>query len=387
MSLRPGTRYRIWSYVPDPAPAELTAAPGRYPGAADRFLTVWRRHIARHSLRRVARSASKSLFADPSSEDLAAYRVLYDQAREVGAGATSPYAAVLALESWFRQRGGFTYEEQPAVSDGPALVHFVTTSRAGYCQHFAGAMAVMARLLGIPARVAVGFTSGRYEDGGWTVSDHNAHAWVEAWFPGHGWVPFDPTPGRGRFSAQYSFASNSAETVDALRRGALDSLTGADSRRDLPEDGSTLLALPERDEPPSILAVALALGLVVAVAIGTLKWAVRRLSYFTTDPRRTAAASRRELESFLRDQGVAVPKSATLAEVGRVATDELGFDASDYVSAAGRARFGVAEAAPSAATSARSELQVLLRKVRGGLSLRARVRGFVSLRSLRGWQG
>jgi hypothetical protein len=82
-----------------------------------------------------------------------------------------------------------------------------------------------------------------------------------------------------------------------------------------------------------------------------------------------------------------VPKSATLAEVGRVATDELGFDASDYVSAAGRARFGVAEAAPSAATSARSELQVLLRKVRGGLSLRARVRGFVSLRSLRGWQG
>ena len=49
------------------------------------------------------------------------------------------------------------------------------------------------------------------------VSDHDAHAWVEVWFPGHGWVPFDPTPGRGTFFDVYSFASDSPATVEALQ--------------------------------------------------------------------------------------------------------------------------------------------------------------------------
>ena len=53
----------------------------------------------------------------------------------------------------------------------------------------------MLRFLGIPARVAAGFTSGTREDGGWTVTDHNAHAWVEAWFPGYGWLAVRPDPG------------------------------------------------------------------------------------------------------------------------------------------------------------------------------------------------
>ena len=58
-------------------------------------------------------------------------------------------------------------------------------------------MTLMLRYLGIPARVAVGFSNGTWEDGGWTVTDHDAHAWVEAWFAGYGWLAFDPTPGRG----------------------------------------------------------------------------------------------------------------------------------------------------------------------------------------------
>ena len=99
---------------------------------------------------------------------------------------------MLALESWFRQRGGFVYDEQPPKTDGPPLVSFATRTKAGYCQHYAGAMAVMLRLLGVPARVAVGFTSGMYEDGRWVVTDHDAHAWVEVWFAGQGWIPFDP---------------------------------------------------------------------------------------------------------------------------------------------------------------------------------------------------
>ena len=79
---------------------------------------------------------------------------------------------------------------------GPPLVGFVTRTHAGYCQYFAGAMALMLRYLGIPARVAVGFAGGTYDPKQhvWNVTDREAHAWVEVWFKGYGWLPFDPTP-------------------------------------------------------------------------------------------------------------------------------------------------------------------------------------------------
>src|SRR5205085_9857647 len=124
-------------------------------------------------------------------------------------GARTPYAATVALESWFRSRGGFTYTDHPAVFEPAPLVGFVVQTRAGYCQYFAGAMALMLRYLGVPARVAVGFSSGTYDArrGVWIVTDHDAHAWVEAWFRGYRWLPFDPTsarrPERGELSAPY----------------------------------------------------------------------------------------------------------------------------------------------------------------------------------------
>jgi hypothetical protein len=80
-------------------------------------------------------------------------------------------------------------------------------------------MAVMLRLLGIPSRVAVGFTAGTWKAGVWTVTDQQAHAWVEAWFDGFGWLAFDPTPGRGTLSAVYTLASDSADAVAALGTG------------------------------------------------------------------------------------------------------------------------------------------------------------------------
>lgn len=82
-----------------------------------------------------------------------------------------------------------------------------------------------------------------------------------------------------------------------------------------------------------------------------------------------------------------MPQSATLDDLRVAVGQELGFDASAYVAAAGRARFGDPQDASQAARTARAELAALLRAVRERLSLRARLRGFVSLRSLRGWQG
>lgn len=384
-TLRPGTRYRLWSYVPDPVPTALASASRRFPVRIAPFLTVWGRELPAFGAPR-RDAAVRALLEDPSYTDFGAYRPVYEQARRVSARADSPYAAVLALESWFRRRGGFRYEEQPSLSADRPLVHFVGSGRAGYCQHFAGAMALMARLLGVPARVAVGFTSGRYEDGAWTVTDHNAHAWVEVWFPGHGWVPFDPTPGRGTFSSLYSFATNNAATLDALRRGALDSLVNTDGRG-LTDGEIAAEALPKRTERPSIVALVLVLALAGAAVIGTMKWCVHRLRYLTRDPRGTSAASRKELEAFLRDQGVAVPASATLDDLRHALWNELGLDARPFVEAAGRGRFGAPSDAPREAQRARRELRALLRRVRAQLSIWARVRGFVSLRSFRGWQG
>src|SRR4029077_20858160 len=107
----------------------------------------------------------------------------------------TPYDAVEDLERWFLAGGTFHYSSHPPVIK-PALVGFVTQTHAGYCQFFAGAMALMLRYLGIPARVAVGFAGGTYDSKHhlWNISDREAHAWVEVWFKGYGWLPSDRTP-------------------------------------------------------------------------------------------------------------------------------------------------------------------------------------------------
>ena len=80
-------------------------------------------------------------------------------------------------------------------SEAP-LDYFINVSHLGYCQHYAGAMALMLRMAGIPARVATGFTPGGYSSRkkAWIVRDTDAHAWVEVWFDQYGWVTIDPTP-------------------------------------------------------------------------------------------------------------------------------------------------------------------------------------------------
>ena len=118
-------------------------------------------------------------------------------AREVTADAPTGFDRAVALTEYFSGPGSpFTYDLATAPGNGDdALVEFLTTGRRGYCEQFASAMAVMLRTLGVPARVAVGFTGGRATDGGTrAVSTADAHAWVEAWFPAAGWTTFDPTP-------------------------------------------------------------------------------------------------------------------------------------------------------------------------------------------------
>ncbi len=125
-------------------------------------------------------------------------------ASEVTGASSSGYDKALALQDFLRQ--GFTYDLSARPGhDGRALETFLFRERRGYCEQFAGAFAVMARAVGLPTRVAVGFTPGELgSDGRYHVRGLNAHAWPEVYVDGAGWVAFEPTPGRGAPGASYT---------------------------------------------------------------------------------------------------------------------------------------------------------------------------------------
>lgn len=110
------------------------------------------------------------------------------------AGAETPFAQALAVQEELRS---WEYSLEPPPGHGASAMEDFITQRIGYCEQYAGTMAVMLRGLGVPARVAVGFTPGEELDEGegvYQVTNANAHAWVEALFPGLGWIAFEPTP-------------------------------------------------------------------------------------------------------------------------------------------------------------------------------------------------
>ena len=123
-------------------------------------------------------------------------RLVRRTAQDVAGDQTTPYRRAKALQDWFRANFEYDLSVDPG-HDANAMDQFLQ-SRHGYCEQFAGTYAAMARLLGLPARVAVGFTAGtRDADGRWHVTGKEAHAWPEVYLSGFGWVAFEPTPGRG----------------------------------------------------------------------------------------------------------------------------------------------------------------------------------------------
>jgi hypothetical protein len=329
---------------------------------------------------------------------LAPYQQLFERAQSVVGKTQSPYAALVALERWFRTTGGFTYSLQPPPTPGlPPLVGFVLQTQTGYCQHFAGAMALMARMLGIPTRVAAGFVSGHYSGGEWQVTDRDAHTWVEAWFRGYGWLPFDPTPGRGRLAAPYSAASprfdvsRESKLLSSVVHGGevfgTTSVAGdrtphrgrnLHSQADVGVRGLGAAPVSHGHSLGRFLAL-LALGAVAAVLLAKLLR--QKLRYVTRDPRRIAAACAHELADFLTDQRLPVRRGATYGELRDAVSEHLAVDARSFTEALDAARFGPPSGAPAAARRAKSELADLKRRLRRQVFLLDRARGAVSLRS------
>jgi transglutaminase-like putative cysteine protease len=164
-----GLKYMVTSTEPDPVASELDSSRPLPANVQNGYLDFSSANVI--ALRRIARRITK--------------------------GASSPFKKALALEAWFTKPGRFTYSIITNVPDGPAgLLDFLQRDRQGFCQQFAYAMAVLARLVGIPSRIAVGYTAGTHQaNGTWKVSSADAHAWPELYFGNAGWLRFEPTPG------------------------------------------------------------------------------------------------------------------------------------------------------------------------------------------------
>ncbi len=171
---------------------------------------------------------------------------LVQLANRITAKADTPAAKAAAIQAYLRS-SQFTYSTEPLPGSGyEALQNFLLRDHRGYCEQFASAMAMMARVVGIPSRVSIGFLPGEQDEGSWKVSIRDMHAWPELYFANYGWVRFEPTPASVTGSApawtvQNSDSSgsdssadpSSGSTTDEVSPGTAPSIGPSEQRTDL----------------------------------------------------------------------------------------------------------------------------------------------------------
>ena len=121
---------------------------------------------------------------------------VYAIAVEVSSAKASPYEKALAIQSWLARNCRYTLDVDPQSANDDFVTHFLLDTREGYCTHFASAMTVLCRMIGLPARYIEGYLAEPDEDGNALVTGLSAHAWTEVYFSGFGWLTFDATPRR-----------------------------------------------------------------------------------------------------------------------------------------------------------------------------------------------
>ncbi|MFI1720071.1 DUF3488 and DUF4129 domain-containing transglutaminase family protein [Streptomyces sp. NPDC020489] len=242
----------------------------------------------------------KSLVVQPTAEQLAAatappaglrreYTKVPDSlpavvartARAVTQDSANHYEQAVKLQEYFSLTGGFQYDTQVQVGSGTEAIARFLKDKQGFCVHFSFAMAAMARTLGIPARVAVGFAPGTPQvDGTVSVGLRDAHAWPELYFEGVGWTRFEPTPTRGT-QPEYTqtdspsnslpdpgLPSRSASVAPSTAPSASESCTAEQKKLEACPSESAAIAAPTDDDGPKwYVALAWALGGLAALAI------------------------------------------------------------------------------------------------------------------------
>jgi len=270
--------------------------------------------------------------AEPDEDEVGAYlelpaempTVIGDLADQVTVGAESDFEQAVALQDWFRRDGGFRYSVASAPGDGlDTIQQFLQSDRVGYCEQFAASMALMARELGIPSRVAVGFLQPEAAPGGsWVFRGVDMHAWPELYFESIGWVRFEPTPAV-RTGAAPSFDDQSGEnptsaptaTAQPTRSLRPDTVATPAPGSDGTAGGSggigagqlvALVGLP-------LLGLGLLAPRATRAVVRTRRW--RRAGLGTGPP--AAEVGWRELTDLAVDLGIRVDPTATLRTSGR----------------------------------------------------------------------
>src|SRR6185295_13618526 len=129
-------------------------------------------------------------------------------------GARTPEDFVQNVLTYLGNTAEYTYSETPPPASR-TLDGFLFESKQGYCQQYSGAMALLVRMAGIPARVVTGFSTGATDTktGEYVVRDFDAHSWVEVYYPNWGWLTFDPTPAASPARSQPADAASSGSST------------------------------------------------------------------------------------------------------------------------------------------------------------------------------
>ncbi|MEH3033842.1 MAG: DUF3488 and transglutaminase-like domain-containing protein [Aeromicrobium erythreum] len=312
--------------------------------------------------------------------------VLGRTAQAVTRGDTNDYDRALSLQSYLRD-GDFTYSETAPVAqdfDGNGLQALATFLKVkeGYCVHFSSAMAVMARELGIPARIAVGYAPGSAVGTGdrgniYEVTSDDLHAWPELYFEGVGWVGFEPTPGVGEATA---FEEPQTDPGDTSDRGET---TPEEDTRQNPQDRSQVQqeaqAAPEDDSTPRA-AVVVGVGAILLLGLPGLLRRFQRSRRLA----RGAGPERawREVEATAVDLGVDLPVAATVRGAARIVGERTTADPDALARLLGAVETARYARPGSTLDARRTDARTVVRTMTEGAPRRRRWLAVVAPRSL-----
>ena len=364
--LGPGNSYTVSVYNPSPSPAQLAHAGSAYPvGLSDYRSLAVTRSAAVPASKIVfppfhSRLPVQSVYGGDGAQiaRVSPYARAYGLAQTLERRAPSPYAYVEAVLGYLHH--GFSYDQNPPAAQFP-LESFLFVNRRGYCQQFSGAMALLLRMGGIPARVAAGFTTGSYDTTKhqWVVSDIDAHNWVEAWFSNYGWVRFDPTP--------VSAPARSTTGLLPALPGASTAITKPRAAVRRADAGTTSAAPPASAHNGGVSEAIVIIVLVVPlVALGLAVGLGLRIGEPSTDELLA------ELERALRRCRRPIGVGGTLAELEQ--RFRFSPEAADYIRSLRLARFAGRAEGPTA-----EQRRALRSQLAAGLGLSGAVRAIWAL--------
>lgn len=340
---------------------------------------------------RAARASPAYVSAEFSAVPDGLPPVIAATAADIVAGESNDFDRLVALQNWFRSDFRYSLEAPVAKNfDGTGVdaVAAFLEEQAGYCVHFAGSFALMARTLGMPSRIIVGYLPGtptsQKQEGQtvYTVATDQLHAWPEVHFDDLGWVAFEPTATRGtptRFAAEQHTDTSTAAATDPQPATTQNSIDVDETPVDAPDanrptDTNTATSTPV---PWPVLA-GLAAFLVLATAPAVIRMSIRQLRMLRSR-RGDAGAAWAEIRDTLLDYSLDAPESETPRERGERLRTASGTSADDpaiqvLVTAIEQASYAPArETESDLSVPVRSVIRQLHQKMPAGTRLRATV--------------